>query len=249
MRNEGHLKEAASTYSRALKLDPKNAGAYLNLGLTFLDMREFEASEGMLQIAAVFSPDNPNVYNFLGSALYGLNRLDDALANFHKSLELSPNNASALNNMANTYKELGDIDEAMEAYDKACAIQERIEIPSNKLLCMHYTEKYSREEILQEHLNWNETYAKPLLSKNVVFDNIPDPTKRIRLAFTSGSFAKHPVGYMTIAAIEAIDRKQFEVIIYSYGKARDDLTARFEAAADRWVSVVGLPDENTCAND
>ncbi len=243
LRNEGHLKEASSLFAQVLKRDNKHTGAYLNLGLTFLDMREFEAAEGILQIAVVFDPDNPNAHNYLGSAYYGLNRLEDAIGSYQKSLEMFPDNASALNNLANTYKDIGEIENALHAYDRAAAIEPRVEVLSNKLLTMHYSDTYSKEVIFSEHLKWNEFYVNDLRPSELNFDNIPDPTKRIRLGFTSGSFARHPVGYMTIAALEALDRKQFEIVIYNDTKGFDDITHRFQTTADHWVSTIGLPDQ------
>ncbi|MBN8919912.1 MAG: hypothetical protein J0H62_04275, partial [Rhizobiales bacterium] len=66
---------------------------------------------------------------------------------------------------------------------------------------------------------------------------------RIRLAYVSGDFRDHAVGYLAAGLFEQHDRDRFEVIAVSYGP--DDgsaLRARFEKAFDRFIDMRGKTD-------
>ncbi len=58
----------------------------------------------------------------------------------------------------------------------------------------------------------------------------------------SGDFRRHPVGYLMAGAIEHLDRRAFDVVLYSNSVKRDDLTDRLRAAATEWVPVAAMSD-------
>lgn len=247
LRQEGNLNEAANLYGEVVKRDNKHAGAYANLGFTFMDMREYELAETMFQVSLALEPDNPFALDLLGVARHQMGRPDEAIECFKRCLELEPDHHSALNNLGNAYNDLGQIDEALAVYRRAGDLHPSVQILSNVLLSMHYSDRYSAEEIYEEHIKWNHLLAEPLMPENIQHNNVPDRERRLKVGFVSGNFARHPAGYLTIGAIEAMDRSQFEVYIYSATPGRDDMTVRFNDTADVWHSVVGLP-ETTIAD-
>lgn len=243
LRQEGRLNEAANMYGEVVKRDNKHAAAYANLGYTFLDMREAELAETMLQVSLALEPNNAYAFDLLGVARHQLGRPEEAIECFNKCLEIEPEHSSALNNLGNAYNDLGRIDEALECYRKAGELNPCTQILSNVLLAMHYSDSYSPQEILDEHLKWNRLLAEPLTPDVIQHKNTADPDKKLKVGFVSGNFARHPAGYMTIGAIEALDRDLVEVYLYSATPGRDDMTVRFNDTADVWRSVVGLPDQ------
>lgn len=242
LRQEGRLNEAANMYGEVVKRDNKHAAAYANLGYTFLDMREAELAETMLQVSLALEPNNAYAFDLLGVSRHQLGRPEEAIECFNKCLEIEPEHSSALNNLGNAYNDLGRIDEALECYRKAGELNPCTQILSNVLLAMHYSDNYSPEEIFEEHVKWNRLLADPLTPDVIEHNNTPDADKKLKVGFVSGNFARHPAGYMTIGAIEALDREQIEVYLYSATPGRDDMTVRFNDTADVWRSVVGLPD-------
>jgi protein O-GlcNAc transferase len=61
---------------------------------------------------------------------------------------------------------------------------------------------------------------------------------RIRIAYLSGDFRRHPVGHLVVDLLERHDRARFEVIGVSFGPDdRSDLRARIASAFDRFIDV------------
>ncbi len=244
LKAKGDLAQAAELYTQAIRLDPRHARAYANLGDTFITMGTYDAAEAMIRASLLFEPDNAESLNALGVALINQGKLNDATNSFESSLKIRPHNISTLTNLGNAYKDCRQIDKSIDTYRQALAIAPTVEVHSNVLMAMHYSSKYSREEIFQEHRLWNEIYAAPLQPRSTSFKSMADREKRLRVGFVSGSFHRHPVGYLTISALEALNRETMEVVLYSTNARQDDLTERFKATADQWVSIVGTPDEN-----
>lgn len=68
--------------------------------------------------------------------------------------------------------------------------------------------------------------------------------RRPRIGMVSYDFREHPVSQLLVEVLEKIDRGRFEVVLYSSGP--DDqsaLRARIAAAADRFVDLRGLSDQ------
>jgi len=243
LRQEGRLSEAANVYAEVVKRDNKHAAAYANLGYTFMDMREYDVAETMLQVSLALEPENAYALDLLGVVRHQMGRPDEAIDCFKRCIEIEPEHHSALNNLGNACNDLGRTDEALAYYRQAGELNPCVQILSNVLLAMHYSENYSQEEIYAEHIKWNDLLAAPLTPATISHANLPDPEKRIKIGFVSGNFARHPAGYLTIGAIEALDRNRFEVFLYSATPGRDDMTVRFNETADVWRSVVGLPEQ------
>jgi tetratricopeptide (TPR) repeat protein len=64
-----------------------------------------------------------------------------------------------------------------------------------------------------------------------------DPERRLRIGFLSAAFGKHPVGWLTVAGIEALPRDRFEVVLLSLRDLPGTIARRFHARADRWVDL------------
>ncbi len=72
------------------------------------------------------------------------------------------------------------------------------------------------------------------------------PKPRLKLGLLSGGFGIHPVGWLTLAGLEALPEDRFEVTAYSLKPRRDALNARFRARAARWREVTD-PDDAALA--
>ena len=61
-----------------------------------------------------------------------------------------------------------------------------------------------------------------------------NPQRRLRVALLGAGFGRHPVGWLTLAGIEALPRTDFEIIGHSLRPQQDALARRFRARADQW---------------
>ncbi|MBL6077535.1 hypothetical protein JMJ56_05910 [Belnapia sp. T18] len=65
---------------------------------------------------------------------------------------------------------------------------------------------------------------------------------RLRLGLLSGGLGQHPVGWLTLAGLEALPEREFELTAYSLKPRADPLAARFRARCARWREVGALED-------
>lgn len=68
------------------------------------------------------------------------------------------------------------------------------------------------------------------------------PERRLRVGFLSSHFARHPVGWLTLAGIEALPRDEIEVVCFSLRPNTDALARRFHDTADLWRELPKLDD-------
>jgi predicted O-linked N-acetylglucosamine transferase (SPINDLY family) len=119
----GHLERGHRLISRALKLNPRSAPAYLDLGNALLALQRPQEALAGYDKALAIKPDFAEALNNRGNALFALNRPEEALASYDKALAIKPAYAKALNNRGNALFALKRYDEALASYDKASAIE------------------------------------------------------------------------------------------------------------------------------
>src|SRR5262249_36287084 len=72
--------------------------------------------------------------------------------------------------------------------------------------------------------------------------------ERLRIGYFSGDFFSHPVPHLMAGVIEQHDRARCEVIGYDFSPAaNDEYRRRLEAAFDRMVPIMDMPDHEAAA--
>ena len=63
---------------------------------------------------------------------------------------------------------------------------------------------------------------------------------KLKIAYLSADFSKHPVGFFSEALVNSHDRAHFEVYCYARIRHDDEMTERFRHAADHFVDITHL---------
>jgi predicted O-linked N-acetylglucosamine transferase (SPINDLY family) len=241
----GKLDEANAAYRRALELAPGDPKLHNNLGSVLWKQGERDEAEAAYRHAIDLAPDFAEAHYNLGSVLRNQVKLSEAEAAYRRAIALKPGYPEAQTNLGLVLLSQGKIEDAIAIHRQAVALQPSLaDAHSNLLFCLHYMPGKTPEEIFAEHRNWNAQHAAPLAGEIRPYANVPDPNRRMRIAFISGSLRRHPVGYMTLPALEARDGRAWECYIYSNGGDSDDLTERIRAAADIWRDIGELEDRS-----
>jgi len=77
----------------------------------------------------------------------------------------------------------------------------------------------------------------------------PASQQRIKIAYLSSDFRRHPLAYLVTDVIAAHDHQQFEVFLYSNSK--DDHSSErlaLFAAANHWIDITSMPDVAVAAH-
>jgi predicted O-linked N-acetylglucosamine transferase (SPINDLY family) len=119
----GDHEEAVRQIGIALKIEPRNAPAYVNRGVVLQHLKRFDEALFSYEQAIAFQPNDPvSLYN-RGNVLKELRRLDEAIASYDRAIALNPSYAAALYNRGNALRELKRFDAALTDYDTAIALK------------------------------------------------------------------------------------------------------------------------------
>ncbi|HLK05656.1 MAG TPA: tetratricopeptide repeat protein [Candidatus Acidoferrum sp.] len=111
---EGNLAEAATRYEAILKIAPRLAAAYNNLGSIYVQQREFRKAAQVLQRGLEINRDMPSASALLGIALYEIGDYAAAKPRLEVALRANPNDGNAALYLANDSIHLGEFEKAAE---------------------------------------------------------------------------------------------------------------------------------------
>ena len=120
----GKFDEAIADFTKALGLDPKNAGALADRGLAYVWMKKYDQADKDLDAAAAIQPDNAVVARARGLQAQFRVACAVAIDEFTKSLRVEPQNAFAFGHRAMCQDQLGHYAEAIADADRALALDQ-----------------------------------------------------------------------------------------------------------------------------
>ena len=89
------MDRAIADYTQAIRLDPNDAFAYNNRGITYKNKGDYDRAIADYTQALRLDPNDAAVYNNRGVAYADKGHLDRAIADYTQALQLDPNHASA----------------------------------------------------------------------------------------------------------------------------------------------------------
>ena len=126
------LDAALLANENVVRLDPKDADAHSNLGITQRTLGKFALAEASYKQSIRIKPDTAEVHSNLGNMLQQLGRLEEAKASCIKAIKVKPSFAEAHSNLGIILYINGDFDSALKSIEKANSIDPTLK--RNKLL-------------------------------------------------------------------------------------------------------------------
>ena len=268
----GRREEALESYDQALKVDPGHVEALNNRGVVLSDLGLHEQAITSYDRVLAASPDHLGALCNRAKALNEALRYGEALSSLDRALAIDPDHAEALFTRGNTLVKLNRDDEAIACYEKALAVApdhpHAAAALANRYLWVCDWDKAARSlGELKARIDDGKSIIAPLTlfglpvspadllkcTKRFVEHEIPhvSPSPRgrttsrsgkIRLAYVSGDFRRHPVSYLIAELFERHDRTRFEVIGVSLAPDdRSDIRVRIVRGFDRFhdASTIG----------
>ncbi len=99
--------DAMQAYIKAIELNPQAAGAYINLGTIYYNMRQLDDAEKCYQAAVTIDPGYALAHFNLGNVFDERGDLPVARRHYEQALRLAPDYADAHYNLALAYEKLG----------------------------------------------------------------------------------------------------------------------------------------------
>lgn len=244
LEREGNGDEALACFRRAVEALPESAEAHYNLARLLQGAGSAEEAEAHYLRALEADPRLAQGWYNLGILRQRREQVDEAVACFRRALEIAPDYAEALNNLAGALKARGETDEAVACYRRALALRpDDGEIFSNLLLALNYVSGADPGAVLALHRDFAARFEGKPAPGWPKHDNAPEPERRLRIAYLSPDFRRHPVANFIEPVLRRHDRSRFEVwCLYSH-PAADGETAHLKSLADHWRDIAGASDE------
>lgn len=115
----GQSDKAIETLKSAVKLNPKAASYYANLGEIQRQSGQLEEAAETLAKALELDPDNAQTHNNLGIVSYEKGEFAASANHYRKALTIRPEMPEAHNNLGNALRHAGDVEGALQAYQDA----------------------------------------------------------------------------------------------------------------------------------
>jgi len=113
---------AAKEYKAALSVNGKDAYVLNNLGLTCMNMENYQEALLFLKEASRLEPKNVNIRYSLASVYRDNGKLDQAILEYKAVLNLRSDYPNAHNDLGDIYRQLGREPEAIEAYKNELSV-------------------------------------------------------------------------------------------------------------------------------
>jgi protein O-GlcNAc transferase len=242
----GHHAAAIASFDEALVAAPEHTGALCNRAKVLGTLRRYDEALASTERALAIDPHYADALFTRGIMLVKLQRDAEAIAAINQALAVDPQHplaetvrahAEAL--QANAY--LANCDwpnSARMALDLEHRVGDGKSViapfvlfgyPLDAADVLACTERFVAREF-------------PQIAAAEV-ERIERPSDRIKLAYLSGDFGRHPLSYLIVELFERHDRERFEVIGVSCGpNDGSDIRARVVRSFERFHDVAALSD-------
>lgn len=145
-------------------------------------------------------------------------------------------------NLALAQSRSGQPDAAHASFLKAMAEEPRSQEGDGYHLRNLYTlDGVALEELKAQAVAWSRRH---LTGVAPFTHGTPKPPRQtLRIGLLSGRFSRHAVGFLTLGALEHLDRARFELVLYDNGSPKDDYHNRFVVIAQAVHDISTLSDE------
>jgi protein O-GlcNAc transferase len=267
--------EALASCDRALAIRPDYAEALNNRGLALLALARHGEALASYSRALAIKPDYAEALSNRGNVLLELRRHEEALASHGGALAIRPDHAGALNNRGNALLELRRHEEAAKDFERLLAVKPDWDYAQGNMLhsqlhCCDWKDYSRKVELIVNDVVAGKRAAHPFIflsvsesprdqllcartfsrdryaaSAHALWKGERYHHERIRIAYLSADFHRHPVAYLMAGLFEAHDKSRFEITAISFGPdSKDDMRTRLENSFDHFIDVRSQSDRD-----
>ncbi len=121
--DRGNYKSAAELFQKVVDGDPKHKSAWMDLGRTFMVLRQTDSAIAAFKKQAELNPYDEYAFSALGWAYTTQRKYDDAAGAFNKALEINPLSQYAHAALGGMYQESHQYDKAAPELEKAVSLK------------------------------------------------------------------------------------------------------------------------------
>jgi protein O-GlcNAc transferase len=192
-----------------------------------------------LERAVALSPDDVNLRNNHAATLVRMQRHREAREVLDRLIAEHGEQPGFLANLTNALISLGEHVQALATARRLTELHPDLGL-SWRCLCnaLPYCEGIGGAELLATYRRAAEAIQTTPAAPQAKPRNTPEPDRRLRIGLLSPTLKTHPVGWFTIAGLEALDPAGFDIVCLGR-KTPDALQRRFQAIASEWHTLEG----------
>lgn len=231
----GREEEGLALLRESTRLEPSNPALWLNLGGELLRLRQSEEALAAFRQPAAVAVGGPALLG-QGNCLAELDRLEEAAACYRQVPPGSAEALPALHSLATVRLAQGQWKAAKELLEGPLAGFAPAD--SSRLFALNYDPALSAQAVCDAHASWGRRFA----DRPAPRPDRADPDRRLRVGYVSPDFRQHSCAYFFEPLLNAHDRGEVEVFLYSEARREDATSARLKALADHWRATSGRSD-------
>jgi tetratricopeptide (TPR) repeat protein len=199
----GNYQAAAGAFNGAVRLYPRFARGYVELGSSYLALKKYSQAEAAFHKAKSIDDDSCASCG-LGMTYHKLRRYDDAEREFKRSMSLNPRDHCAYDQSGRMYYDLGKYPEAIGAFKRALELS-----PSyGTYLYLANSYVYTRDfepaiDAYKEALRLNPKYVSTHNQLGIAYDYM-------------GRFKEAAAEYEQLVKLDPDDHEARSALIYAY---------------------------------
>ena len=141
---KGNIQKQLKYSFKLIEEEESNYSAQYNVGLCYLQLKEYSKAEKHLNTASILRPSYSSPYTSLASLYFQQNQFSRALSFFQRAEQLHPS-PSTYFNIALVYDNLKEYNKAISYYEKAIDLHPSDADPHNGLGNVYYRLKESKQ--------------------------------------------------------------------------------------------------------
>ena len=210
--SRGEFDAAVRWSSKAIAVDPRPGLAFSNLANALISLDRVDEALALYDQALARQPDSAIVHNNRGNALRRIKRSHDAVESYARAVELDGDLANASRMQMHLLQSAARWDElpAVWARELARIDADASHAPVFPALAMPGIDA---RRACQAARAWVRTRYGELRPQP--FERLPAVQPRLRVAYVSRDFGRHPMSYLMAEVFELHDRSRFEVYAIS----------------------------------
>lgn len=215
----GNATAAIKSYQRAISIDPRYADAWTNMGVSLHLIGQFDKADNCYKTALEINPRDINTLRNMGQLLSDNKHYSQAASVYELILQLSPNDNKSFaaltfinqyrchwDGIQSRHNHINQLVEArVDSFITPFAYLSMSTSPKMQLLCAEASSRHTMAAL--ERLAHPHRISK--FRKN---------EKKTRVAYWSSDFQQHATSHLLAEVIECHEKKEFEIILLSYGK-------------------------------
>jgi protein O-GlcNAc transferase len=235
----GRRDEAIDILEAATALAPTMPAPAAGLAQALVRTNHLPQAVAALERAIVLSPDDVNLRNSHAATLVRLQRHREAREVLDRLIAEHGEQPGFLANLTNALISLGEHPQAVATARRLTELHPDLGL-AWRCLCnaLPYCEGIGGAELLATYRRAAQAIQTMPATPQGKPRNTPVPDRRLRIGLLSPTLKTHPVGWFTIAGLEALDPAGFDIVCLGR-KTPDALQRRFQAIASEWHALEG----------